>query len=158
MKHRTVCHRLKPPMRSRTSHKPDGRHTGFLLMKPATPFQPGLPFLLASFCLSPAQTCGGIFFQGFHLTRGRPSLHRTANYFFARFNFRVAAFKVSIFCLRIGNSCSRTADFLTNSSSSFSSSASVLVSERRMFSLMKEGYEKNGGTLLGVDPWGSVPE
>src|ERR1035441_7878301 len=65
MKNRTVCHRMKQPMRSHTSHKPNGRHTGFLLMKPAMAFQPDLPFLLTSLCLSPGQTSGGIFFQGF---------------------------------------------------------------------------------------------
>jgi hypothetical protein len=65
-------------------------------MKPAIAFQPDLPFLLTSPCLSPAQTGGVIFFQGLHLTRGRPSVHRIANYFFARFGFRCAAFKAAI--------------------------------------------------------------
>ena len=52
-------------------------------------------------------------------TNQTPLAVRIANYFVARFGFRCTGFKAAILC-------SRTADFLTSSSWSLSSSANVL--------------------------------
>src|ERR1017187_1062982 len=93
MKNRTVCHRMKQPMRSHTSHKPNGRHTGFLLLKPAMAFQPDVPFLLTSLCLSPVQTSSGIFFQGLLFDERSPVSLQNCKLLHARFGVPLGSFQ-----------------------------------------------------------------